>query len=57
MKAGDEVIFAAEEDSDRQYWIHKVFQATGQQFQPRMDQSHTDQAFLKVKGGLYVLKY
>ena len=34
VKEGDVVLFASEEDIDRQHWVYKLYNATGQSFKP-----------------------
>ncbi|XP_057297243.1 calcium-dependent secretion activator 1-like isoform X2 [Hydractinia symbiolongicarpus] len=58
VKAGDEVILAAEEDVDRLNWIYKLYTATGQSFKPALPSKMggsalgTDQTLQKVKGDM-----
>ena len=60
VKAGDEVMFAAEEDHDQMNWIYKLYTATGQSHRPALPTkmggssgiSGTDPSIQKVKGGL-----
>ena len=61
VKAGDEVMFATDEDVDRINWIYKLYTATGQSFKPALPSKMggaalgTDQTLQKVKGGMYNL--
>jgi len=34
LKEGDNILFASEEDIDRQHWVYKLYNATGQSFKP-----------------------
>ena len=34
LKEGDNIVFASEEDVDRQHWVYKLYNATGQSFKP-----------------------
>ena len=34
VKEGDVVEFASDEDIDRQHWVYKLYNATGQSFKP-----------------------
>ena len=56
VKAGDEVMFATEEDADRLNWIYKLYTATGQSHKPTLPSKMVvggtaDQTLQKVKGG------
>ena len=56
VKAGDEVIFAAEENADRVNWIYNLYNATGQSFKPAIPKlgvsaSGADRIIQKFRGG------
>uniref|UniRef100_A0A7M5XHN5 Uncharacterized protein n=1 Tax=Clytia hemisphaerica TaxID=252671 RepID=A0A7M5XHN5_9CNID len=60
VKAGDEVMFAAEEDHDQMNWIYKLYTATGQSYRPALPTKMggssgivgTDPSIQKVKGDM-----
>lgn len=63
VKAGDEIMFAAEEDHDQMNWIYKLYTATGQSYKPALPTKMgglsgmpgTDPSIQKVKGGQYFM--
>ena len=56
VKEGDQVIFASEEDMDRQTWVYKLYNATGQSFKPSapklvMPATASTNSLARAKGG------
>ncbi|XP_047122675.1 calcium-dependent secretion activator 1 isoform X1 [Hydra vulgaris] len=54
VKAGDEVLFAADENADRVNWVYNLCNATGQSFKPSFPKppSGADRVIQKIRGDM-----